>query len=71
MLTIAAADPLNPIIVDDLRQFTGMTVKIVVSPADAITEAIDRTYESAATPLQRRRRRGLQGDDYHDERARQ
>jgi general secretion pathway protein E len=53
LLTVAAADPLNPVIVDDLRQFTGFNVKIVVSSAEAITEAIDRTYDGAATPLQR------------------
>ncbi len=32
---------------------TGLNVKIVVSPAVAITEALDRTYDGAATPLQR------------------
>jgi len=53
LLTVATADPLNPVIVDDLRQFTGFNVKIVVSPAEAIAEAIDRTYDGAATPLQR------------------
>ena len=53
VLTVATADPTNPIIVDDLRQSTGLSVKIVVSPGDAILEAIDRTYDGAATPLQR------------------
>jgi general secretion pathway protein E len=53
LLTVACADPLNPIIVDDLRQSTGLNIKVVVSPAAAITEAIDRTYDGAATPLQR------------------
>src|SRR2546427_5289921 len=53
LLTVACADPLNPIILDDLRQSTGLNVKVVVSPATAITEAIDRTYDGAATPLQR------------------
>ncbi|MEK7385849.1 MAG: ATPase, T2SS/T4P/T4SS family, partial [candidate division NC10 bacterium] len=53
ILTVATADPLNPVIVDDLRQFTGLSVKLVVSPAEAVTEAIDRTYDGAATPLQR------------------
>ncbi len=53
LLTVATADPLNPIIVDDLRQSTGLAVKVVVSPVEAITEAIDRTYDGAATPLQR------------------
>jgi general secretion pathway protein E len=53
VLTAATADPLNPLIGDDLRQSTGLEVKLVVSQAEAITEAIDRTYEGAATPLQR------------------
>jgi general secretion pathway protein E len=53
VLTIATADPLNALIVDDLRQSTGFEVKLVVSPPEAIAEAIDRTYEGAATPLQR------------------
>jgi type II secretion system protein E len=53
LLTLATADPLNPLIADDLRQLTGLTVKLVVSLPDAITDAIDRTYEGVATPLQR------------------
>ncbi len=53
LLTVAMADPLNPVVVDDLRQWTGLDVKVVVSPPEAITEAIDRTYDGAATPLQR------------------
>ena len=35
LLTVACADPLNPMILDDLRQSTGLNVKIVVSPASA------------------------------------
>ena len=53
LLTAATADPLNPLIVDDLRQSTGLEVKLVVSHPEAISEAIDRTYEGVATPLQR------------------
>jgi general secretion pathway protein E len=53
VLTVASADPLNTIVTDELRQATGLTVKIVISPGVAITEAIDRTYDGAATPLQR------------------
>jgi general secretion pathway protein E len=53
VVTVATSDPTNPIIVDDLRQSTGLVVKIVVSPTEAILEAIDRTYDGAATPLQR------------------
>jgi general secretion pathway protein E len=53
LLTVATSDPMNPLVVDDLRQCTGLDVKVVVSPADAITEAIDRTYEGSSTVLQR------------------
>jgi general secretion pathway protein E len=53
VLTVATADPLNPIVGDDLRQATGLAVRVVVTPADAILEAIDRTYDGTATPLQR------------------
>jgi len=53
VLTVATSDPLNPVITDDLRQATGMQVRVVVSPLDAITEALDRAYEGVATPLQR------------------
>src|SRR5438132_1129076 len=62
VLTVATADPLNPIIVDDLAQSTGLTVKVVVSPADAIVEAIDRTYDGVATTLQRIAERRLPQD---------
>jgi len=53
LLTVATADPLSPVVADDLRQFTGLEVRLVVSTREAITEAIDRTYDGAATPLQR------------------
>src|SRR2546428_3442980 len=52
-LTVATADPLNPLILDDLRQSTGLDVKIMVSTPEAILEAIERTYDGVATPLQR------------------
>jgi general secretion pathway protein E len=53
VLTVATADPLNPIVLDDLRQSTGLAIKVVVSPGDAIAEAIDRTYDGSASALQR------------------
>ena len=55
VLTVATADPLNPVIIDDLRQSTGLDIRVAVCPADAIAEAIDRTYEGGAnaTALQR------------------
>jgi general secretion pathway protein E len=54
VLTVATSDPLNPVIGDDLRQATGLpTIRFVVSPLEAIIEALDRAYEGANTPLQR------------------
>jgi general secretion pathway protein E len=53
VLTVATSDPLNPVITDDLRQTTGFQIRLVVSPLDAVTEALERAYEGATTPLQR------------------
>ena len=53
VLTVASADPLNTIIADELRQATGLSIKLVVSSPAGIVEAIDRSYDGAATPLQR------------------
>ncbi len=53
VLTVATAEPLNPVIVDDLQQATGLSVRLVVSPPEGIVELIDRTYDGSATPLQR------------------
>ena len=54
LMTVATSDPRNPVVVDDLRQTTGLGVKLVVSLPEAITEAIDRTYDGAtASALQR------------------
>jgi general secretion pathway protein E len=53
VLTVATADPLNPLVVDDLRQSTGCQIKLAVSPPDAILEAIERIHQEGATPLQR------------------
>jgi general secretion pathway protein E len=52
ILTVATAEPLNPVIVDDLRQATGLSVRLAVSMPDGILEAIDRTYDGSST-LQR------------------
>src|SRR5712691_13417015 len=41
LLTVATSEPLNPVIVDDLRQWTGLSVRIVVSAPEVILEAID------------------------------
>ena len=53
-LTIATADPMNPLVTDDLCQTLGLTVTQVVAMEDPILEAIERTYGAgAASPLQR------------------
>jgi len=51
-VTVATADPTNPVLLDDLRQSLGMTVKICVAPPQAILEAIEGTY-GASTALQK------------------
>jgi general secretion pathway protein E len=54
LLTIATSDPVNPLVLDDLRQTLGVSVSQVVSMEEPILEAIERTYGAgAASPLQR------------------
>src|SRR2546428_5492021 len=45
LLTVATADPLNPIIVDDLRQSTGLNIKIVVCPADRKSTRLNSSHD--------------------------
>jgi general secretion pathway protein E len=53
-LTVATADPTNPLVVDDLRQTLGLDIRLAVAPPDAIVEAIERTYGAgASTALQK------------------
>ena len=51
-VTMATADPINPQLLDDLRQTLGFKVSLCVAPPAAILEAIERAY-SASTPLQK------------------
>src|SRR5437870_2579632 len=62
VLTLATADPLNPVIVDDLRQSTGLDVRLVVCVPEAITEAIERTYEAGNTTALQRIVEGMDDD---------
>ena len=69
-MTVATSDPRNPVVVDDLRQTTGLSIKLVITSPEAITEAIDRTYDGAtnASALQRivegmDEERGGEGDE--------
>jgi general secretion pathway protein E len=52
VLTVAAADPSNPLVVDELRQTLGLQIKLCVAPKEAILAAIERTY-GASTALQK------------------
>jgi len=51
-VTVATADPTNPLVVDELRQTLGLQVKLCIAPPGAILEAIERTY-GASTALQK------------------
>ena len=51
-LTVATANPTNPLLVDELRQTLGLQIKLCVAPAEAILAAIERTY-GASTALQK------------------
>jgi general secretion pathway protein E len=51
-ITVATADPSNPLLLDELRQTLGGTIALCVSPAPGILEAIERAY-GASTPLQK------------------
>ena len=53
VLTVATSDPLNPVITDDLRQATGLQIRLVAAPIDGITEALERAYEGSTTTMQR------------------
>jgi general secretion pathway protein E len=52
VVTVATADPTNPLLLDDLQQSLGLTIKLCVAPAPAILEAIERAY-GANTALQK------------------
>src|SRR5215472_3378770 len=52
VVTVATADPTNPLLVDELRQVLGLQVKLCVTPKDAILAAIERIY-GASTELQK------------------
>jgi general secretion pathway protein E len=51
-VTMAMADPTNPLVLDELRDTLGLRIKVCVAAPDAILEAIDRTY-GASTALQK------------------
>ena len=51
-ITVATAEPANPLLVDDLRQTLGMAVRLCVAPPAPILEAIERAY-GANTALQK------------------
>ena len=62
-VTVATADPTNPVLHDDLRQSTGMPVRFCVAPPEAILEAIERTYGSGASSALQKIVEGISGSD--------
>ena len=51
-VTVATADPTNPLLLDELQQTLPLTIRLCVAPAPAILEAIERAY-GASTALQK------------------
>ncbi|PIQ90792.1 MAG: secretion system protein E [Candidatus Omnitrophica bacterium CG11_big_fil_rev_8_21_14_0_20_41_12] len=51
-LTVAMSDPLNIFALDDLGNFTGSKIDIVVSPEDEINRAIDSQYRKEVKEMQ-------------------
>jgi general secretion pathway protein E len=51
-VTVATADPTNPLLLDDLQQSLSLAVKLCVAPGPAILDAIERAY-GANTALQK------------------
>ncbi len=51
-MTIAISDPLNIFALDDLGNFTGCNIDIVLSPEDEISRAIDNQYRKDAKDMQ-------------------
>ncbi len=51
-LTVAMSDPLNIFALDDLSNFTGCNIDIVLSPEDEIAHAIDSQYHKEVKDMQ-------------------
>jgi general secretion pathway protein E len=51
-VTVATADPTNPLLLDELQQSLSLAIKLCVAPGPAILEAIERAY-GANTALQK------------------
>ncbi len=51
-VTVATADPTDPLLLDELQQTLPLTIRLCVAPASAILEAIERAY-GASTALQK------------------
>ncbi len=51
-ITVAMSDPLNIFALDDLSNFTGCNIDIVLSPEDEIAHVIDSQYRKEAKEMQ-------------------
>jgi hypothetical protein len=54
-VTVAVADPSDPVVGDELRQILGGDVRLCAAPREAILAALERAY-GATTPLPEDRR---------------
>jgi type II secretion system protein E len=62
-VTVATADPTNPVLLDDLRQSLGAGIRLCVAPPEAILEAIERTYGAGASTALQKIVEGIGGTD--------
>jgi type II secretion system protein E len=53
ILVIAAADPMDPVPVDELRSVLGLEVRLSVATEQAVLEAIERYFGSGTTAVQK------------------
>ncbi len=51
-VTVATADPTDPLLLDELQQTLPLSIRLCVAPAGAVLEAIERAY-GASTALQK------------------
>jgi general secretion pathway protein E len=53
-LTLACADPCDPLLLDDLRHRLGYQLKVAVAPEDVILDAIERAYGAGPSSAMQR-----------------
>ena len=62
-LTVSISDPLNIFALDDLKNFTGCNIDIVLSPEDEIAHAIETQYRKDTKEMQNILEESILGQD--------